>query len=215
MPTCRRHTALTVNAGAASARAAPSRRRGCWGAGRSARPPGVTLLGSGHGPRSWRVDAAGDAYFLKEYERPDRRRVLFRHGVTAALDAAGLPVLAPVPARGGRTLVTAAGRGYVLYPWVGGRGRGGLELTFAQCEALGELLGRLHATLDELTAPVQQSMLVPTPRAADAAAAVEEMLRDVPDGDGGTDFDALTVRRLRERRDLLAEFAATSRRTSR
>ncbi|WP_412517479.1 phosphotransferase enzyme family protein [Actinomadura madurae] len=170
-------------------------------------PAEATPLGSGRGPRSWRVDAAGDAYFLKEYERPDRRRVLFRHGVTAALDAAGLPVLAPVPARGGRTLVTAAGRGYVLYPWVGGRGRGGLELTFAQCEALGELLGRLHATLDELTAPVQQSMLVPTPRAADAAAAVEEMLRDVPDGDGGTDFDALTVRRLRERRDLLAEFA--------
>ncbi|MCP9985064.1 hypothetical protein [Actinomadura madurae] len=84
----------------------PPRLLGRWEIGP---PAGVTLLGSGHGPRSWRVDAAGDAYFLKEYERPDRRRVLFRHGVTAALDAAGLPVLAPVPARGGRTLVTAAG----------------------------------------------------------------------------------------------------------
>jgi Ser/Thr protein kinase RdoA (MazF antagonist) len=169
-------------------------------------PGEATPLAAGPGDRSWRVEAAGGTFFLKEYARPDRRGVLFRHGVTAALDAAGLPVLAPVPARGGRTLVTGAGRGYVLYPWVGGRGRGGLELTFTQCEALGELLGRLHAALDELTAPVQQSMLVPTPRAADAAAAVQEMLRDVP-GDDGTDFDALTGRRLRERRDLLTEFA--------
>ena len=47
---------------------------------------------------------------------------------------------------------------------------------------------------------------MPTPRAADAAAAVDAMLREVP-GDGGTDFDALTARRLRERRELLAEFA--------
>ncbi|MEU4826751.1 phosphotransferase [Actinomadura sp. NPDC023710] len=170
-------------------------------------PEVTTPPATGQGHRSWRVDTAGGAFFLREHAGADRRRVLFQHGVTAALDAAGLPVLAPVPARGGRTLVTAAGRGYALYPWVGGRGRGGLELTFAQCEALGELLGRLHAALDELTPPVQQSMLVPAPRAADAAAAVEATLRDVPDGGGGTDFDALTARRLRERRDLLTEFA--------
>ncbi|WP_433469021.1 phosphotransferase enzyme family protein [Spirillospora sp. CA-128828] len=170
-------------------------------------PDAAAPLDAAPGRRCWRVDAGGGAFFLREYASPDRRQVLFRHGVTAALDAAGLPVLAPVPARGGRTLVTAAGRGYVLYPWVGGRGRGGLELTFVQCEALGELLGRLHAALDELTPPVQQSMLVPTPRAADAAAAVEEMLTDVPGDEVGTDFDALTGRRLRERRDLLTEFA--------
>ncbi|RKS74252.1 Ser/Thr protein kinase RdoA (MazF antagonist) [Actinomadura pelletieri DSM 43383] len=164
---------------------------------------GVEAVGTGR--RSWRVDSADGVFYLKEYVEPERRRLVFRHAVTAALDEAGLPVLAPMAARGGRTLVTAAGRGYVLYPWVGGRGRGGLELTFGQCEALGELLGRLHAALDRLTPPVQQSLLVPTPRAADAAVAVEEMARDVP-GDG-TDFDALTARRLRERRDLLAEFA--------
>ncbi|MFA1544211.1 phosphotransferase enzyme family protein [Actinomadura monticuli] len=170
-------------------------------------PEAADPLAAGPGRRCWRVGTAAGTFFLREYAEPDRRRVLFQHTVTAALDAAGLPVLAPLSARAGRTLVTAAGRGYVLYPWVGGRGRGGLELTFAQCEALGELLGRLHAALDELTAPVQQSMLVPTPRAVDAAAAVEEMLRDVPGDGDGTDFDALTARRLRERRDLLTEFA--------
>ncbi|WP_262403097.1 phosphotransferase enzyme family protein [Actinomadura sp. CNU-125] len=157
--------------------------------------------------RSRRVDTANGAFLLKEHPVPDRRRILFRHRITGALDAAGLPVLAPVPARTGRTLVTAAGRGYELFPWAGGRGRDGLELTFAQCEELGGLLGRLHAEMERLTPPVQQSMLVPVPRAADAAAAVDAMLATVPRDGGGTDFDALSERRLRERRALLAEFA--------
>ncbi|WP_433324349.1 phosphotransferase enzyme family protein [Spirillospora sp. CA-294931] len=155
--------------------------------------------------RAWRVDGADGAYFLKEYERPDRRRVRFQHAVTAGLDDAGLPVLAPVPARGGRTLVTASGRGFALYPWVAGRTRGGLELTFGQCERVGELLGRLHAELDLRTPPVQQSMLVPTPRAADAVAAIDRILDALPPD--GNDFDALTERRLRERRALLDEMS--------
>lgn len=178
-----------------------------WDAGREGEAEAVR---DAPGGRCWRVDAADGPFFLKEYRfeegaRPDRRGVLFQHTVTAALDEDGLPVMAPVPARGGRTLVTAGGRGYVLYPWISGRRRGGLELTFGQCEAVGELLGRLHAAMDRLTAPVQQSMLVPTPRAADAVAAIDRMLEAVP-GDGN-DFDALSARRLSERRALLAEMA--------
>ncbi|WP_067819297.1 phosphotransferase enzyme family protein [Actinomadura kijaniata] len=162
-------------------------------------------VAEGRDRRCWRVDSGDGPFLLAEYPRPDRRRLLFQHEVTAALDAAGLPVLAPVPARTGRTLVTAGGHGFVLYSWVSGRRRGGLELTYGQCEALGELLGRLHAELDACTPPVQQSMLVPTPRAADAAEAVDALLDSVPDD--GTDFAALTGRRLRERRALLDEYA--------
>ncbi|MDL4770623.1 phosphotransferase enzyme family protein [Actinomadura xylanilytica] len=160
---------------------------------------------SGSARRCWRADTAEGPFFLKEYESLDRRRVLFQHTVTSSLDAAGLPVLAPVPARGGRTLVTSGGRGYVLYPWVAGRRRGGLELTFGQCEGLGELLGRLHAEMDRLTDPVQQSMLVPTPRAAEAVAVIDRMLEALPAD--GNDFAALSGRRLRERHSLLTGFA--------
>ncbi|POM23731.1 Phosphotransferase enzyme family protein [Actinomadura rubteroloni] len=155
--------------------------------------------------RAWRIGAGPDGFLLKAYPAPDRRRMAFRHRVTAALDAAGLPVLAPVPSRAGRTLVVAGGTGYVLYPWVAGRRRGGLELTYAQCERLGELLGLLHAALDEHTPPVQQEMLVSTPRAADAVAEIDRLLAAVPHD--GTDFAALTGRRLAERRALLVEFA--------
>ncbi|WP_307801807.1 phosphotransferase enzyme family protein [Actinomadura violacea] len=164
-------------------------------------------LDGASGRRCWRVGTSEGPFFLKEYAPPERTRVRFQHELTGALDAAGLPVLAPLPAKSGRTLVTASGHAYALYPWVAGRRRGGLELTFRQCAELGELLGRLHAELERVTAPVQQSLLVPTPRAADAAAAVEAMLEAVPADGGGTDFDALTGRRLRERRALLAEFA--------
>jgi Ser/Thr protein kinase RdoA (MazF antagonist) len=174
-----------------------------WPIGAPAGAP--TPVAERPGRRRWRVDTADGAYLLTGYTGADRRALLFQHAVTTGLDAAGLPVLAPVPARGGRTLVTSAGTAYALHPWVAGRRRGGLELTFVQCERLGELLGALHAELDRLTAPVQQSMLVPTPRAADAIAAVDRMLDALP-GDG-TDFDALTARRLRERRELLTEFA--------
>ncbi len=129
-------------------------------------------------PGRWRVRTDAGAFFLKEYgEAAERRRVLFEHTVTAALDSAGLPVLAPLPAvRGARTLVTAGGRVFALYPWVAGRRRGGLELTFGQCERLGALLGELHAAMDRLTSPVQQSLLVPTPRAAAAVAEIDRML---------------------------------------
>jgi Ser/Thr protein kinase RdoA (MazF antagonist) len=162
-------------------------------------------------PNRWRVDAETGSFLLKElkrHEAADRRRVLFEHNVTAALDAAGLPVLAPVPAaRGTRTLVTAGGRVFALYPWVTGRRRGGLELTFGQCERLGALLGELHAAMDRLTAPVQQSLLVPTPRACDAVSAVDRMLTALPADVNGNDFAALTERRLLERRALLTEMA--------
>ncbi|MWA02261.1 aminoglycoside phosphotransferase [Actinomadura sp. LD22] len=175
-----------------------------WELGTARTPEAV---GAASGRRCWRVGTSAGPFLLKEYAPAERGRVLFQHEVTGALDAAGLPVLAPLPARSGRTLVTASGHAYALYPWVAGRRRGGLELTFPQCEELGGLLGRLHAEMDRITPPMQQSLLVPTPRAADAAAAVEAMLEAVPADGGGTDFDALTARRLRERRALLAEFA--------
>ncbi|MCP2340973.1 phosphotransferase enzyme family protein [Actinomadura rupiterrae] len=156
--------------------------------------------------RRWRVNAAGASYLLREHRVPDRKAIRLRHEAMKALDDAGLPVLAPVAARNGKTLVVAGGLGYELFPWASGRRRDGLELTFVQCERLGALLGQLHVELDRATGPVQQSMLLlPTSRASAAIAAVDAALEETPDD--GTDFSALTVRRLRERRELLSEFA--------
>ncbi|MEU9019293.1 phosphotransferase [Actinomadura sp. NPDC048394] len=200
-----KHTAEKSSAGENGAgEGPPPRLLKRWGLDTVRAPEAI---GGTSGRRCWRVGTSGGPFFLREYAALERRRILVQHEMTGALDAAGLPVLAPLPAKSGRTLVTASGHAYALYPWVAGRRRGGLELTFRQCEELGELLGRLHAELERVTPPVQQSLLVPTPRAADAAAAVDAMLEALPADGGRTDFDALTERRLRERRALLAEFA--------
>ncbi|REF00042.1 phosphotransferase enzyme family protein [Thermomonospora umbrina] len=168
-------------------------------------PREVVALPGGGPHRAWRVETGAGALLLKRYGDADRRRVPFEHSVTAALDAAGLPVPAAIPARTGRTVVRAAGHAYALYPWIEGARRAGLELSLGQCHELGGLLGRLHAELDRLTPPVQQTLLVPTSRAADTVAAVDRLLAALPED--GDDFDALAERRLRERRELLGELA--------
>jgi Ser/Thr protein kinase RdoA (MazF antagonist) len=151
--------------------------------------------------------ASGTARFLLEElnEAEPRRQVLFRHRVLDALADAGLPVLPAIPARNGRSLVTADGDRYALYPWVDGHRRAGLELSLTQCHELGELLGRVHAELDALTPPVQQTLLVPTSRAVDAVAEIDDLVGTLPRR--GNDFDALAGRRLRERRASLTELA--------
>jgi Ser/Thr protein kinase RdoA (MazF antagonist) len=163
----------------------------------------VRLPGGTHD--RWRVSGAAAPLLLKRYRAIDRGRVLFEHSVAALLDAARLPVPAPVPARSGRTLIKADQHYYALYPWTDGVRRAGLELSLGQCHELGALLGELHAALDRLLPPVQQCLLVPTTRAAAALAEADRLLAALPAG--GDDFTALAERRLRERRALLAEYA--------
>jgi Ser/Thr protein kinase RdoA (MazF antagonist) len=134
-----------------------------------------------------------------------RAEALLLHRVQAALAGAGLPVAAPLPTRDGRTLISAEGRRYALYPWIDGRQRSGLDLSLRQCHELGALLGRLHAELDRALPPVQQTFLVPAPRAADAVAAADLLLGSLPEP--RDDFDALAERQLAERRAMLLELA--------
>ncbi|HZB33090.1 MAG TPA: phosphotransferase [Streptosporangiaceae bacterium] len=183
-------------------------------------PRTVPLTDDPYG-RGWRLATGTAAFLLKELTGGRRRHILFRHQVMEALADQGLPVPTAIPARDGRSLVTADARAFALYPWVDGRRRGGLDLSLTQCHELGELLGRVHAALDRLAPPVQQTLLVPTSRADHAVAEIDALLADVAgpahgpgpgpgdgDGDGdGDDFTALAVRRLRERRALLVALA--------
>lgn len=185
-----------------------------WGLDVPGEQPRLEPLADGPDERSWRLTTGATVhpFLLMECTGVRRRQVLFRHRVTEALADRGLPVPTAIPSGDGRSLVTAAGRRFALYPWVDGHRRGGLDLSLTQCHELGELLGRVHAALDLFTPPVQQTLLVPTSRAARAVAEIDALLA-APGGGGdgeagrGDDFDALAVRRLRERRALLAELA--------
>jgi Ser/Thr protein kinase RdoA (MazF antagonist) len=168
-------------------------------------PQGLVALADGPGNRNWRVETSAGPVLLRQFVNATRRQARFRLQVTAALAAAGLPVPAPIPSRDGHPLVEVNHRRYALYAWVDGRHRDGLDLGTAECRALGELLGRLHTELDALTPPVQQSLLVPATRVADALARADRLLDALPDD--GDAFDALAGERLGERRDLLVELA--------
>lgn len=163
---------------------------------------------SGHPPAPGllMIETADGPFVLKELAEPAARgELLLQHRVAAELAAAGLPVPAPIPTRDGRTVVTAGGRRYGLYPWIEGRRRSGLSLSPAQCHELGALLGRLHGELDRMLPPVQQTFLIPAPRADDAIATIDRLLTGLPEP--RDDLGSLAERQLRERTGLLAEFA--------
>jgi Ser/Thr protein kinase RdoA (MazF antagonist) len=178
---------------------------------------GLTASEQWAGPVAWltRLETADGPLALREFPTLDRRQILFQHGVALRLAAAGLPVPEPIPAANGATLVTANGRRYALYRWVDGRHRNGLDLSLAACQELGALLGRVHHELDRMTPPVQQALLIPTPRAADAIAAVDRLLATLPhpsddpphDDPSHADLDSLAERHLTERRELLRELS--------
>lgn len=161
-------------------------------------------LAEGPGNREWRVETSDGPFLLRRFLRPARRELLFQLEVTAALAGTGLPVPDPVQARDGRRLIEVGQRRYALYPWIDGRHRDGLDLGVAECRELGALLGRLHAELDRLTPPVQQSLLAPATRVHDAVALADRLLPELRDrGDAA----ARAGERLGERRELLIRLA--------
>jgi hypothetical protein len=136
---------------------------------------------------------------LRRPAETDRNRLLFLHQVTTRLAEAGLPVPAAVPARGGRPFVTVERERYVLRPWIDGDRRAGCELSIDQCRELGRLLGSVHAELDALTPPVQQSLFIPVRRARDTIALAERWY--------AAETDARVREALAARRELLSELA--------
>lgn len=109
--------------------------------------------------RGYRVATQTGDYFLKCYvdqATAGRAAIAAQHAATAALRTLGLPAVAPLAARDGRTVTAHGGRLFGLYPWVEGEHRHGAELEPQGCAALGALLGHVHGALAEVCAPVRQ-----------------------------------------------------------
>ncbi|WP_227869985.1 phosphotransferase [Streptomyces otsuchiensis] len=103
--------------------------------------------------RGYRLSTTRGSYFLKHHLDGDPQTVLplaARHRATEALAARGLPVVAPLADRAGRTVASLDGRSYALHPWVDGHHRDGGELSVPQSHRLGDLLGRVHAQLEHV-----------------------------------------------------------------
>jgi Ser/Thr protein kinase RdoA (MazF antagonist) len=151
------------------------------------------------------VDTPAGSFLLQRFTGRPRREVLFQLEATAALSDAGLPVPMPIPARDGERLVESGQQRYGLSPWIDGGHRDGLDLRISECVELGGLLGRVHAELDALTPPVQQTLLSPATRVQDAVARADRLLAVTGAGPEGANPPAGQL--LGERRDLLVRLA--------
>lgn len=157
--------------------------------------------------RSFAVHTDAGTLFLKHYLEQAPRVILAQHRATAALAAAGLPVVPPVRDLAGRTVNRSGPRLFALYPWVDGRHRPGLTLDPAQCADLGALLARLHESLAEILGPAPQPLFHPADSAADALATAERLLALVRARPVREGIDDLAEYRLIERSVLLRELA--------
>ncbi|NJP99293.1 phosphotransferase [Streptomyces zingiberis] len=181
--------------------------------------------------RGYALTTTRGRYFLKHHLDPDRPALVRRHRATARLAALGLPVVPPLPDRGGATLAVTGGRCFAVHPWIDGGHRHGTELTRAESARLGELLGALHTALEGvMPAPSgpaagargRRRRGIPVPRGpvsptsppglasanpADTYALIDELLARAGRRPHRDAFDALAEHRLTERRALLLAHA--------
>ncbi|MFB7905407.1 phosphotransferase enzyme family protein [Kitasatospora sp. NPDC059146] len=161
--------------------------------------------------RGYRVTTEAGAYFLKCYvdaATANRPKILAHHRAMTDLHALGLPVAPPLNCSDrGATVAGLNGRLFALFPWTDGRHRHGTELEPPQCDALGALLGRLHGALDDVCAPLDQPDGYRSADPLDSAELARDLRRRARAHRPNGDLDALVVRRLDERLELLAEHA--------
>jgi homoserine kinase type II len=96
---------------------------------------------------------------------------------------------------------------FAALPWVAGAHRSGLSLTCAECEALGGLLGQVHAGLAGVMPAAPAEVVVPVTAVAAARERIDRYLGVIREKGALDAFDRHARRRLLERRELLASAA--------
>ncbi|WP_307805578.1 phosphotransferase [Streptomyces spirodelae] len=178
-------------------------------------PLSCTPVSHGLLNRGYRLTTTHGCYFLKHHlDGPGSLgRIERQHRATARLAALGLPVVPVVPvvraaATGARvrTVAVAGRRCFALHPWIEGTHRHGSELTVAQSQVLGALLGRVHVRLARALPRAPRT----SHESADPAATYDEigaLLERIRARGRRDSFDELAEHRLTERRELLRRYA--------
>jgi homoserine kinase type II len=156
--------------------------------------------------RVYRVTGPGGARFLRVYKRPDPALAAREHALIGHVRRRGLPVVLPVEARGGETVVAHDGAVYALYEAAPGVQVAGADISPRRAQAAGELLARLHAVLRALpdVGYVRWQLAWDGPEWIERLNVVERaLLARGPENEN----DLWALRRLRAQRLWLAEAA--------
>ncbi|MET7365554.1 phosphotransferase [Streptomyces sp. NPDC005566] len=164
----------------------------------------------------YRISTTRGAYFLKHHldkhhlddASGDHATIVRQHRATQQLHSLGVPVAPPLADTEGDTVTVIDGQHYALHPWVDGLHRDGAQLTTAQSQRLGALLGAVHTHLEQvMEADPPPPLRGQSPDPADTFALIDDLLAAAR-GMGPRDaFDELAVHRLLERRTLLEQHA--------
>ncbi|WP_320775540.1 phosphotransferase [Streptomyces sp. CRN 30] len=162
--------------------------------------------------RGWRLCTTRGRFFLKHHSDPETgtpAAIHRQHRATRRLAGLGVPVAPALPDRDGRTVAVVGGHCFALHPWVEGRHRHGGQLTTAQCERLGALLGVVHSGLERVMPTRGRHRAGPATSAdpADTFALIDDLLARVRRHRPADPFDELARHRLLERRALLERHA--------
>ncbi|MFF2007656.1 phosphotransferase [Streptomyces sp. NPDC058195] len=162
----------------------------------------------------YRVSTTRGRYFLKHHlddSTGDRATIVRQHRATQRLQLLGVPVAPPVRDTEGGTVTEIGGRCYALHPWVDGLHRAGAQLSTAQSERLGGLLGTVHTGLEQVmgagTGTAQRASGLRSADPADTFALIDELLAAARRRRPRDAFDELAEHRLLERRTLLEQHA--------
>ncbi|MEV5676218.1 phosphotransferase [Streptomyces sp. NPDC052179] len=179
----------------------------------------------------YRVSTTRGSYFLKHHldkkhlddATGERAAIVRQHRATQRLQSLGVPVVPPLTDTEGDTVTVIDDRCYALHPWVDGMHRVGAQLTRAESQRLGTLLGAVHTGLEQVMAPGSSDTDGCTgagqpprpgygsPDPADTFALIDDLLAAArgqhPRNTARDAFDELAVHRLVERRTLLERHA--------
>jgi Ser/Thr protein kinase RdoA (MazF antagonist) len=167
----------------------------------------VERLSTGYLNDNYRLTCSAGRYMLKHYRRARPAKVRREHEVVRELDTRGIPVVCPLHPAPGEAFLSSRQRPLVLFPWVEGEHRTGMELTEAQSADLGTLLADIHAALGAMLPTVQQSLYHPPAHPERTRAKATELLHVLDERDAHDAFDAFADRYLRDLGTVLRKAA--------
>lgn len=167
----------------------------------------VERLSTGYLNDNYRLVCPTGTFMLKHYRRARAGRVRSEHEVVRGLAARGIRVVCPLHPAPGEEFLSSRRRPLVLFPWVDGEHRTGLQLTEAQSAELGARLAELHGALAAMLPTVQQSLYHPPARAERTRQKAEGLLQALEQREEHDSFDAFAYRYLCDLGAVLREAA--------
>ncbi len=166
-------------------------------------------LADGRMNRNWRLDCDRGRFALKELVDADPATARRNLGLLDHLAEAGVPVPRAVPTAEGDTLAEIDGHAYYATSWVTGEHLTGADMTSAQAEHMGEVIGRIHRALADTRAglPEARRPLAPVTGPTAARAECERFLSLIAAGTEPSAFDVAASRALHRRLELIERHA--------